>query len=65
MAVLMDAQGRMVAKSPFTAHRLLPGESGTFVSEYPGELGSGEYRALATFDIAGKPFTLTSQLVVP
>jgi hypothetical protein len=65
MAVVMDAQGRMVAKSAFTSHRLLPGETGKFVSEYPGELGSGEYRTLATFDIAGKPVTLTSQLLVP
>jgi hypothetical protein len=65
MAVLMDSNGRMVAKSSFASHRLLPGETGTFVSEYPGELGAGEYRALATFDIAGKPYTLTSQLVVP
>jgi hypothetical protein len=65
MAVVMDAQGRMVAKSAFASHRLLPGESGRFVSEYPGELPSGEYRALATFDIGGKPYTLTSQLLVP
>jgi hypothetical protein len=65
VAVLMDSNGRMLAKAPFTSRRLLPGETGTFVAEYAGELDPGEYRALATFDIAGKPYTLTSQLLVP
>ena len=65
VAVLMDAQGRMLARAPFTSKRLLPGESGTFVAEYGGELEHGEYRSLATFDVAGKPYTLTSQLLVP
>ena len=65
VAVLMDSQSRLVAKAPFTSKRLLPGESGTLVAEYPGDLDHGEYRALATFDIGGKPYTLTSQLLVP
>lgn len=63
--VLMDAHGRMVGRSAFAPRRLLPGESAALVADYPGELDSGNYRAVATFDIAGKPFTLTSPVIVP
>lgn len=65
VAVLMDANSRLIAKAPFTSRRLLPGETASLVAEYPGDLDPGEYRALATFDVGGKPFTLTSRLVVP
>ena len=65
MAVVVDAQGRMVGKAAFTAKRLLPGETAKLVADFPGELDSGDYRALATFDIAGKPLTLNSALRVP
>ncbi|MES2936368.1 MAG: hypothetical protein V4864_01720 [Pseudomonadota bacterium] len=64
MAVILDAQGRMVGKAPFKQHRLLPGEAATLVAEYPGELGAGTYRAIATFDIGGRPLTLSSPLNV-
>ena len=65
MAVVVDGAGRMVGKSAFTAKRLLPGETATLVADFPGELDSGDYRALATFDIAGKPLTLNAALRVP
>jgi hypothetical protein len=65
MAIILDAQGRLVGKTPFTAQRLLPGEAATLVADYPGELPAGAYRAVATFDIAGHPLTLTSALRVP
>ena len=65
MAVILDEQGRMVGKVPFNARRLLPGETATVAAEYPGELRAGTYRAVATFDVAGHPLTLTSPLNVP
>ena len=65
MAIILDAQGRLVGKTPFTAQRLLPGEAATLVADYPGELPAGAYRAVATFDIAGHPLMLTSALSVP
>jgi hypothetical protein len=65
VAVLVDAAGRMVGKSAFESKRLLPGESATLHAEYPGDLEPGSYRAIGTFDIAGRPFTLTSPLLVP
>jgi hypothetical protein len=64
MAVILDATGALVGKVPFPAHRLLPGESGTIVADYAGELAPGNYRAIATFDVAGHPLTLTSALDV-
>lgn len=65
MAVILDAQGRLMGKVPFQSKRLLPGEAATLVADFPGELPSGDYRAVATFDIAGRPLTLTSSLAVP
>jgi hypothetical protein len=65
MAVILDEQGRLIGKVAFQPKRLLPGEVGTLVADFPGELPSGAYRAVATFDIAGRPLTLTSSLAVP
>lgn len=65
MAVLLDADGRLAGKAPFAARRLLPGETATLVADYPGELPTGSYRAVATFDIAGRALTLTASLDVP
>jgi hypothetical protein len=65
MAVLLDTRGQLVGKAPFAARRLLPGEALELSAEYAGELPPGDYRAVATFDIAGRPLTLTSTLNVP
>lgn len=65
MAVILDAGGRMVGKIPFAPRRLLPGEKVTLVADYPGELQGGTYRAVATFDVAGRPLTLIGSLKVP
>jgi hypothetical protein len=64
-AVILDEAGRMVGKIAFRETRLLPGEATTAVADYPGELPPGSYRAVATFDIAGKPLTLTASLKIP
>lgn len=64
MAVILDGAGKLVGKAPFRAHRLLPGEAGKLVTEYGGELAPGAYRVVATFDVAGRPLTLSSRLEV-
>lgn len=65
MVILTDEQGRIVGRSDFTPRRLLPGETAALVAEYPGDLERGSYRAIATFDVAGKPFTFIAPLLVP
>jgi hypothetical protein len=65
MGVLLDEQGKLVGKVAFHAKRLLPGETATLIADFPGDLPRGNYRAVATFDIAGRPLTLTSSLAVP
>ena len=65
MAVILGADGRLAGKVPFPARRLLPGEKATLVVDYLGELSAGTYRAVATFDVAGRPMTLTGSVVVP
>jgi hypothetical protein len=65
MAVILNDKGQLVGKLAFKTQRLLPGEAATLVADYAGDLPPGAYRAVATFDIAGQPLTLTSPLVVP
>lgn len=62
---VVNAQGRMVGRASFTSRRFLPGESDTLMAEYAGDLDSGVYRAIATFDVDGKPLTLVAPLLVP
>jgi hypothetical protein len=65
MGVILDEQGKLVGKVPFQTKRLLPGEKATLIADFPGDLPTGNYRAIATFDIAGRPLTLSSSLSVP
>jgi hypothetical protein len=65
LLAVVDGRGRMVGKTAFTSKRLLPGERATVVADFGGELDGGDYRAIATFDIDGKPLTLTAPLSVP
>lgn len=64
VAVVMDAQGKLLGKSAFNVKRLLPGESATLHAEYAGELAPGNYRAVATFDLGGRPLSFSAPLVV-
>ena len=56
--------GTIAGKTAFPAQRVLPGERVTFRTEYPGELRSGRYRVLSTFEFAGQALTRTGALVV-
>jgi hypothetical protein len=65
VAAFIDAAGRLAAKTPFTAQRLLPGESLDFTAEYAGRLKRGTYRVLCTFSYAGKALTRTVEYRAP
>jgi hypothetical protein len=65
VAVVLDAAGMLVARAAFEPRRLLPGEEVVFRTEFPGELRSGRYRALATFEFEGKAVTRAAELAIP
>ena len=65
VAVILDAAGAVVGKASFEQRRLLPGERTTARAEYAGELPSGSYQAVATFEVGGRAVTRSAALVVP
>ena len=65
LVAVLDGRGRLLGKVAFTPRRLLPGESANVNAEYVGDLDTGTYRAVATFDVDGKPLTLVAPLHVP
>ncbi|MET0552047.1 MAG: hypothetical protein ABW221_03350 [Vicinamibacteria bacterium] len=64
LAVIVDAAGVLRGRVPFQPHRLLPGESASLRAEYAGELPSGRYRALSTFEFEGRSATRTAEFEV-
>lgn len=64
MAVV-DARGTLVGKSPLTPKRLLPGESAEVAGEYGGDLTSGRYRVLVTYDYEGRTLTQSADVEIP
>lgn len=64
IAAFVDAGGSLVAKIPFQAQRLLPGERLDFSAEYAGRLKPGAYRVLCTFSYEGKALTNTVEMRV-
>jgi hypothetical protein len=65
MLAILNGAGALVAKTALPARRLLPGESADVRVEYPGELHSGHYRALVTYDLQnGKAITSSSEFDV-
>ena len=64
IAVILDAGGAIVGKTPFAGQRLLPGERVMFKAEYLGELRKGRYRVLSTFEFSGQALTRSAWLVV-
>jgi hypothetical protein len=61
----LNASGSLVGKATFDPQRLLPGERLEFSAEYPGELPAGNYRALCSFQFAGKTITSEAPFEVP
>jgi len=64
-AAVLNASGSLVGKATFAPQRLLPGERLEFSAEYPGELPPGHYRALCSFQFAGKTLTSEGNFDVP
>jgi hypothetical protein len=62
---LLDTQGRLVAKVATEPQRLLPGERLPFVVQFPGHLPAGAYRAIVSYEYAGRVLTATRDLTVP
>lgn len=57
--------GAFVGKVALKPHRLLPAEHVRLDAEYPGELGSGTYRVIATLESGPRSWTATTELTVP
>lgn len=58
---ILNPAGALVAKQALPARRVLPGENLDLNAEYGGELASGHYRALVTYDLQNNK-TLTSSV---
>jgi len=65
VVALIDATGKLAAKSPIPPQRLLPGEHLPFVVELPGRPAPGRYRALCTFSFEGRTVTTSSDFTLP
>jgi hypothetical protein len=54
VAAFLDSNGKLSAKLPLPAQRLLPGEKLDFTADYVGDLHPGNYRVLCSFEYEGK-----------
>jgi hypothetical protein len=57
VAAILDSRGKLVGKISLDPQRLLPGERLPFRAEYAGQLTSGSYKVLCSFDLGGKQVT--------
>ena len=65
VVALIDAAGKLAARSPIPAQRLLPGERLPFVVELPARPAPGRYKALATFSFEGRTITTSTDFTLP
>jgi len=65
MAAVLNEKGALVGKMPFNQQRLLPGERLEFTAEYTGQLQSGTYKALCSYQYEGKTLTTDAGFKVP
>ena len=65
LAVVLNAKGNLVGRSPFESKRLLPGERLEFTAEYPDQLPPGEYKAMCSFQFEGKTLTRDTGFKIP
>ncbi|MEO8379737.1 MAG: hypothetical protein ABI779_08750 [Acidobacteriota bacterium] len=65
MLAILDSRGALVGKQAIPSTRLLPGEKTDLRIEYAGDLPSGRYQAMMTFDLSGKPLTSRTEFIVP
>src|SRR5258708_568026 len=65
VVALIDATGKLAAKSPIPAQRLLPGERLPFVVEVPARPAPGRYKAISTFSFEGRTVTTSTDFTLP
>lgn len=63
-AILLNGE-KLVGKANFEAQRLLPGEKLSFHAEYAGQLRSGHYKVLCTFQYQDKTATEEADFTIP
>ena len=64
MLAIIDGAGALVGKQAIPSTRLLPGERTDVRVEYGGDLPSGRYRALVTYDLTDKTLTSSAEFNV-
>jgi hypothetical protein len=64
MLAILDASGALVGKQAIPGWRLLPGERSDMRVEYGGDLPSGRYRAMVTYDLTDKTLTSSADFIV-
>ncbi|HLJ85967.1 MAG TPA: hypothetical protein VKZ53_04040 [Candidatus Angelobacter sp.] len=64
-AVVLNAAGGLIGRTPFTGQRLLPGERLQFTADYPEQLSPGSYKTLCSFQFEGKTLTSDTAFKVP
>ena len=64
MLAILDVKGALVGKQAIPPWRMLPGERTDVLVEYGGDLPSGRYRALVTYDLTDKTLTSSAEFIV-
>lgn len=64
MLAILDGVGTLVGKRAIPGWRMLPGERADVRVEYGGELPSGRYRAMITYDLTDKTLTSSADFTV-
>jgi hypothetical protein len=64
MLAIVGSTGTLVGKQAIPPWRMLPGETTDVRVEYGGDLPSGSYRALVTYDLTDKTLTSSAEFKV-
>jgi hypothetical protein len=64
MLAILDSAGTLVGKQAIPGWRMLPGERSEMRVEYGGDLPSGRYRAMVTYDLTDKTLTSSADFIV-
>jgi hypothetical protein len=64
MLAILNAAGTLVGKQAIPPWRMLPGEKTDVRVEYGGDLPSGRYRAMVTYDLTDKTLTSSAEFNV-
>lgn len=64
MLAILDTRGALVGKQAIPPTRLLPGETSDMRAEYAGDLPSGLYKAMVTYDLTDKTLTSSAEFSV-